>query len=279
MTAYEERFLYRPAGLFDRSLGHHRHRGRHRTGAAAHRPVSQDRPARGEGERLLSGRQRPDRDAGGGHADRTGAQRYAGDALHGVVVDQLRRLHRHDHLRHRHRCRPGGRRGAEPREAGRKPAAGRGGAERHLGRETGVEQTADDHAAVVGSQVRRNLPEQLRDAQRAGHAAARAGRGQRLERRIALLRHADLGAARPAGQSGADGAGLAAGIEGSEPRIGRRRARAAAHDRSRCDDPHYGAGAFVVGGRVRGDRRPRQPRRLDHPPARRGARFARSVVL
>ncbi len=58
-----------------------------------------------------------------------------------------------------------------------------------------------------------------------------------------------------------------------------RRARTAAHDRSRCDDPHYGAGAFVVGGRVRGDRRPRQPRRLDHPPARRGARFARSVVL
>jgi len=57
-----------------------------------------------------------------------------------------------------------------------------------------------------------------------------------------LLRHADLGAARPAGQSGADGAGLAAGIEGSEPRIGRRRARAAAHDRSRRDDPHYGAG-------------------------------------
>jgi len=39
-TAYEERFLYRPAGLFDRSLGHHRHRARHRTGAAAHRPVS-----------------------------------------------------------------------------------------------------------------------------------------------------------------------------------------------------------------------------------------------
>ncbi len=56
-------------------------------------------------------------------------------------------------------------------------------------------------------------------------------------------------------------------------------ARAGSHERSRCDDPHYGAGAFVVGGRVRGDRRPRQPRRLDHPPARRGARFARSVVL
>ena len=32
-------------------------------------------------------------------------------------------------------------------------------------------------------------------------------------------------------------------------------------------------------GEFGGDRRPRQPRRLDHPPARRGARFARSVVL
>ena len=40
------------------------------------------------------------------------------------------------------------------------------------------------------------LPEQLRHAQRAGHAAPRARRGQRLERRQPLLRHADMGAAR-----------------------------------------------------------------------------------
>ena len=57
------------------------------------------------------------------------------------------------------------------------------------------------------------------------------------------------------------------------------RESAAAHDRSRCDDPHYGAGAPVFGQRVRRHCDPGQFRRFDHPSAGRGDHFARSVVL
>ena len=42
---------------------------------------------------------------------------------------------------------------------------------------------------------------------------------------------------------------------------------------------HHGAGAPLVGERIRGDRHPRQPRRVDHPPARRGEHLARGPVL
>ena len=47
----------------------------------------------------------------------------------------------------------------------------------------------------------------------------------------------------------------------------------------RRDDPHYGAGTFVVGQPVRRYRHPGQSRRFDHPPERRGAYLARSFVL
>ena len=59
----------------------------------------------------------------------------------------------------------------------------------------------------------------------------------------------------------------------------RRRAGAGPHERHRRDDPHHGAGASVVCQRIRGHRRAGQPRRVDHPPERRGAYLARSFVL
>ncbi len=73
--------------------------------------------------------------------------------------------------------------------------------------------------------------------------------------------------------------GSAIRVEGSEPRVGGRRAGAGSDDGPRRDDPHYGAGTFVVGQPVRRYRRPGQSRRFDHPPERRGAHFARSIVL
>ena len=99
------------------------------------------------------------------------------------------------------------------------------------------------------------------------------------ERRQPLLRHADLGAARQAGRPGADGQGSAIRVEGSEPRVGGRRAGAGSDDGPRRDDPHYGAGAPVFGQRVRRHCDPGQFRRFDHPSAGRGDHFARSVVL
>ena len=45
----------------------------------------------------------------------------------------------------------------DPPEEGRGTPAGRGGAERYFGRETGRQQTDDHHAALVRPQVRRNI--------------------------------------------------------------------------------------------------------------------------
>ena len=236
-------------------------------------------PPGGQDLGLLSGSQRPDRDAGRGDAHRAGAERNPRHALHGVDEQQLGRILRHRNLRHRHGRRPGGRRDSEPREGGRSAPPGRSHPERHLGPETGVEPADDHHAAVERPQVRRNIPLELRHAQRAGHAAPREGRRQRLERRQPLLRHADMGAARPAGQPRADGAGPAEGAQGPEPRIGGRRAGPAAHHGPRRHHPDHRPRPSFVGRGVRGDRRARQPRRIAHPPARRGARLARSLVV
>lgn len=88
-----------------------------------------------------------------------------------------------------------------------------------------------------------------------------------------------MGAARPAGQPRTDGAGPAKGPQGPEPRIGGGRTGPAAHHGPRRHDPDHRPRTPFVGGRIRGDRRPRQPRRIAHPPARRGAHLARSLVV
>ena len=156
--------------------------------------------------------------------------------------------------------------------AGRKPTAGRGGAERHLGRETGVEQpltitllSSDPKfdEIYLSNYATLNVLDMLRRVPGVGSVSNVGSRYYAMQIWVLPDRLANLGLTVQDLQRALKDQNResAAGV------LGR-----AAHDRSRCDDPHYGAGAFVVGGRVRGDRRPRQPRRLDHPPARRGAR-------
>ena len=59
-----------------------------------------------------------------------------------------------------------------------------------LGREAGPSKPHDHHAAVVGPEVRRNIPLQLRNAQRARHARRVPGVGS-VSNIGTLLRHAD----------------------------------------------------------------------------------------
>lgn len=84
----------------------------------------------------------------------------------------------------------------EQAETGRIASASRSGAERHFGGKAGIQQADDHYPALVRPEIRRDLPEQLRHTERIGHVAPDSGRGQRVERRQPLLRHADMGAAR-----------------------------------------------------------------------------------
>ena len=78
---------------------------------------------------------------------------------------------------------------------------------------------------------------------------------------------------------GAYGQGSAECPEGSEPRVGGRRAGPGSDGGRGHHDPDHGPGTSFVGEPVRGDRREGQSRRLDHPAARRGEHCPRGAVV
>ena len=103
------------------------------------------------------------------------------------------------HVRHRHRRRPGRAERQQPRQAGRGQAAAGSAPPGRDGGEGLVGVPAGARVLLARRPLRRPVHQQLRDAERARRAEARAGHDQRADLRRQGLRDAHLAAARPPG--------------------------------------------------------------------------------
>ena len=129
---------------------------------------------------------------GGGDAAGGADQRRREHAVHVVAGDLGRRADADRDLPGRHRRRPRAGAGAEPRQPGAAPPAGRGApARRHHGQE--LAQHHDGGAPRLARQpLRQRLPAQLRPAAGQGRPGPHAGRGPGAGLRRRRLRHAHL---------------------------------------------------------------------------------------
>ena len=181
-----------------------------------------------------------------------------------------------DQLRHRHRRRQGGADRQQPRQAGRDQAAARGAPPGRDGGEGLLVVPAGAGVLLRRRQQGRPDDQQLRDAERARFAQARAGHDQRADLRRQGLRDAHLAAPRPAGAVEAHHQRHRARDQRAERAVRRRQGGPGAHRRRAGDGlHHHHAGPAVGPQAVRRDHRARQPRRQHAAPEGRGARRAR----
>ena len=204
-------------------------------------------------------------------------QRRREHALHELDLGLERRGADPGHLRHRRRRRQGGAQREQPRQAGRAAPAARGAPPGRHGGEGLVGVPAGARLLLARRPLRRPLHLELRDAERARRAEARAGHDQRADLRREGLRDADLGQARPPDAAQAHRRRPDPRDQRAERAVRRRQDRAVARPAGRRSSstrspPRAGLSEPA---RVRGHHRALQPRRLEAAPEGRGARRAR----
>ena len=150
-------------------------------------------------------------------------QRRREHDVHVVAIDQRRPVRADRHLRDRHRPEHGPGAGPEPRLAGPAAAAVAGADARRHHQEEIAQHSARRQPDFARQQLRRALPQQLRDDPTPRRVAAHQGRRRHYHLRRARLRHAALARPEQTGDPRPDGRGRGQRHQESK-RPGRRRA-------------------------------------------------------